>query len=440
MRVDDVHPHAYRTHDGGKTWQQITSGLPDNAPLNVVRADPVKKGLLYAGSETAVWVSFDDGDHWQSLQLNLPHTSMRDLWVHEDDLIVATHGRSFWILDDVSPLRQLDSPSVNGHAHLFTPAAAYRIRRDTNTDTPFPADEPAGENPSDGALIDYFLPNKADEVAIEILDSDGKLVRRYSSMDKPEQTQEQLEAQLIPLYWLRPQRSVSTEAGMHRWVWDLRYAPPVSSQHEYPIAAVPHDTPRYPLGPLVVTGVYKVRLQADGQSFEAAVTVKMDPRVKISAAALQAQLDLEKQLASAVTQSSQAVLEALSLKEQLQKDSASASESAKKSIEAIEQKLKTVLEGEKPGQTSGEKTALSEVNDELISLYKEVEKADMEPTLAQQQAFGAIKPELKVVLEKWEHFKQTELPAGNRQLRGAGLPELSPDLPPEHEAAGENEE
>lgn len=440
MRVDDFRPHAYRTHDGGKTWQEITNGLPQDSPLNVVRADPIKKGLLFAGSETAVWVSFDDGDHWQALQLNLPHTSMRDLWVHENDLIVATHGRSFWILDDVSPLRQMNSSNSGTGAHLFTPAAAYRVRRDTNTDTPLPADEPAGENPPDGAVIDYILPKKTRGVEIEILDPQDRLVRRYSSTDQPEQTPEQLEQQLIPLYWLRPQRKVSTEEGMHRWVWDLRYTPPVSSQHEYPIAAVPHDTPRYPLGPLVLPGAYKVRLQADGQSYEAPLTVKMDPRVRLSAAALQGQLALEKKLALAVSESSRAVLEALSLKEQLEKDAVSASGEAKKSIEVIEQKLAAVLNGEKEAGNTEEKPALSEINNELISLYKEVEKADMEPTLAQQRTFTSIEPKLKEAIENWEQFKRSELPAGNLKLRGAGLPALRPDIPPQHEAAGENEE
>ena len=157
FRIDDLHPYIYRTHDGGKTWQLIINGLPDNAPVDTVREDPVRKGLLFAGTENSVWVSFDDGDHWQSLQLNLPHTSMRDLWIHDDDLIVATHGRSFWILDDITPLRQIDQSTGNANALLFKPASAYRVKRDTNTDTPIPPDEPSGKNPPDGAIIDYFL-------------------------------------------------------------------------------------------------------------------------------------------------------------------------------------------------------------------------------------------------------------------------------------------
>ena len=192
--------------------------------MNTVREDPVRKSLLFAGTETAVWLSFDDGDHWQSLQLNLPHTSMRDLWIHDDDLIVATHGRSFWILDDIASLRQMSPDIPREGAHLFTPASAYRVRRDTNTDTPLPADEPAGQNPPDGAPIDYLLSQPSSgTVTLEILDLQGKLVRRYSSGDKPEQTPEDIKKQLIPPYWLRPQHILSAGAGMHRWVWDLRY-------------------------------------------------------------------------------------------------------------------------------------------------------------------------------------------------------------------------
>ena len=211
FRIDDLHPYIYRTHDGGKTWKLITAGLPDFAPVDTVREDPVRKGCC-SRARKSVWVSFDDGDHWQSLQLNLPHTSMRDLWIHDNDLIVATHGRSFWILDDITPLREASAALANS-VHLFKPATAYRVQRNTNTDTPLPPDEPAAQNPPDGAVLDYFLPSAASTVTLEILDAQGKLVRRYSSTDKPEVSEEELQKQLIPLYWVRKCRQLSDRRG-----------------------------------------------------------------------------------------------------------------------------------------------------------------------------------------------------------------------------------
>src|SRR6202034_651838 len=200
FRINDLHPYIYRTHDGGKNWKLITSGLPDFGPVDTVREDPVRKGLLYAGTENAVWVSFDDGDHWQSLQLNLPHTSMRDLWIHESDLIVGTHGRSFWILDNITPLRQISEAVLSSDAHLFAPAPAYRVQRDTYTDTPLPPDEPAAANPPDGAVIDYYLGSAvAGAVKLEILDAHGQMVRSFSSTDQPEASEADLKKQLIPL-------------------------------------------------------------------------------------------------------------------------------------------------------------------------------------------------------------------------------------------------
>ncbi len=302
FRIDDLHPYIYRTHDGGATWQPITTGLPDDSPVNTVREDSVRKGLLFAGTETAVWMSQDDGDHWQPLEYNLPHTSMRDLMVQGNDLIVATHGRSFWVLDDISPLRQPDALKSQAEPTLFKPGEAYRVRRSTYTDTPLPNDEPAGQNPPDGAVIDYALPASVQgPVTLEILDAGGKLVRRYASTDAPYATPEELAKQLIPLYWLKMPQTLPATAGMHRWVWDLRYATPVAPHYEYPISAVPHETPREPQGPLALPGTYTVRLTANGKVLTAPLTVKMDPRVTASSADLQALFTLESELAGMVT-------------------------------------------------------------------------------------------------------------------------------------------
>ncbi len=437
FRVDDLHPYIYRTHDGGTTWQQIASGLPDNAPVNTVREDPVRKGLLFAGTETAVWMSFDDGDHWQSLQLNLPRTSMRDLWIHDDDLIVATHGRSFWILDDISPLRQM-SPEITGKdAHLFTPESAYRVRRDTNTDTPLPADETAGENPPDGAPIDYLLSKSSSgAVTLEILDAQGKLVRKYSSDDEPQQSPEDLQKEMIPLYWLRPQRVLSADAGMHRWIWDLRYPPPYSTLHEYPIAAVPHDTPRYPLGPLVLPGKYTVRLTANGRPRTTSLLVSMDPRVKTTAAGLKEKFELETRLASAVSQSSEAVSQARSMQEQLANLEKKRGSSFADQARQLRTKLTLLLDAD--GDTA--QPTLKTVNNDAIDLYKEAQQADAAPTAAQVNAEKRLENELTTVLKEWNSLKTKDLSALNLQLPSAGMPEIRLDLPPREEETGENEE
>jgi photosystem II stability/assembly factor-like uncharacterized protein len=442
FRIDDLRPYIYRTHDGGKTWQEITNGVPADAPADTVREDPVRKGLLFAGTETSVWVSFDDGDHWQSLQQNLPHTSMRDLWINDNDLIVATHGRSFWILDDISPLRQIAAVVTAADAHLFSPAPAYRVRRDTNSDTPLPPDEPAGENPPDGAAIDYVLQKpSSDPITLEILDSQGKLVRRYSSTDEPEQTRAELAKQLIPLYWLPALKKLSTEKGMHRWIWDLRYPAPLSTEHEYPIAAVPQRTPRYPLGPLALPGQYSARLTANGHSYTANITVKMDPRVKTSADGLRKRFDLEMQLASAVAQSSEAVLQARSVREQLLKLAGSSNETLRGSIKSLDEDISRVLDVPKDSSASASPApSLAGTNKNLIALYKELEKADAEPTVAQSEAFTRTSGELSAALKRWNELKNTQLVALNRQLSASGMPEVRLDLRSQTPESGSNEE
>jgi photosystem II stability/assembly factor-like uncharacterized protein len=300
FRLDDLKPHITRTHDGGRTWKEIVKGLPDD-PVNAVREDPFRKGLLYAATERMVHVSFDDGESWQPLRLNMPATSIRDLVVHGDDLVVATHGRGFWILDDVTPLRQLDAKwaaGAPGAPFLYAPQAAVRVRRNRNTDTPLPPEEPVGQNPPDGAILDYILAAQpAAAVTLEILDHDGALVRRFASDDAPEPPIEPL---VVPAYWVRPPRVLSTASGMHRFMWDLRLPPPPVLAPEYPISAIRGDTPKEPLGPLIPPGAYAVKLTVDGAVLSRTLTVKMDPRVAISAADLAAQFALLKRIAGAL--------------------------------------------------------------------------------------------------------------------------------------------
>ena len=286
IRLDDMHPHIYKTKDGGKTWKEIINGLPDD-PINVVREDPVRKGLLFAGSETAVYVSFDDGEHWQSLRLNMPATSIRDLIIKDDDLVIGTHGRSFWILDDMTSLRQLTNQLINLSTILYKPANAYRVRWNMWTDTPLPQEEPAGENPPDGAIIDYYLNGNAKNVSLEIQDAKGNTIRKYSNTD----TMYKIPDVNIPLYWIRPQQILSSEKGSHRFLWDMRYTP-LNVPPSYPISAVYKNTAPSKTSPWVMPGTYIAKLTAEGKAYTQSFTVKMDPRVKTSVKDLQQQHDI----------------------------------------------------------------------------------------------------------------------------------------------------
>ncbi len=434
FRINDLHPYIYRTHDGGATWEIISAGLPDNAPVDTVREDSVRKGLLFAGTETDVWMSLDAGDHWQSLQYNLPHTSMRDLWIKDDDLIVATHGRSFWILDDISALRHLDS--VKSDAYLFKPGDAYRVRRSAYTDTPLPIDEPAGENPPDGAAIDYYLPDSTSgPVTLEILDANGKLVRRYASTDAPYATEAQLAKQLIPLYWIKMPQTLAAGAGMHRWIWDLHYTTPTATNYDYPISAVPHRTPRVPQGPLALPGTYQVRLTADGKVLTQTAAVTMDPRVQATPDDLEKLFALENKLAASTTSSAEADLEAHSIREQADNLSKSTEPpvpaAVKEQLEKLDKQIGLLLDGTPKSGTAEATPGLDDVAGETASLYGQVGQADAPPTSAQEQASAHTMRDLDIVLPAWGKIKSTSIPETNRQLHAAHLPELDADEKPD---------
>jgi photosystem II stability/assembly factor-like uncharacterized protein len=298
----DLHPYLFRTRDGGKSWQKIVNGLPDNAIARVVREDGQHKGLIYGGTETGVYVSFDDGDQWQTLQHNLPTTSVRDLNVHGSDLVAATYGRGLWILDDVSPLRQIDSTRAT---KLLKPAEATRVRFDNDPDTPLSIDLPHGDNPPEGAIIYYYLKSPAKEISLEFHDAAGKLVRRFSSNPPPADTR----AANVPEYWFSPPDVLTTHAGLNRFVWNLEWPHPDALTYNFrgrhidyieytlPDHAVPGRTPRYqPPGPLAVPGTYEVVLTIDGKTFRQPLTIKLDPRVHVNAGDLEAQLDVARMI------------------------------------------------------------------------------------------------------------------------------------------------
>jgi photosystem II stability/assembly factor-like uncharacterized protein len=347
FRLDDLRPFVYVTRDGGATWRLATNGLP-NQPVNAVRQDPVESRLLYAATENGVFVSFDGGERWQSLQLALPRTSVRDLIVHDNDVIVATHGRGFWILDDVEPLRELAGAEPNG-THLFAPVRAFRVRRSLNSDTPLPPEEPRGENPPDGAIVDYALAAPARHVTLTILDGAGNAVRRYSSDDVPPAPIAHLDK---PRYWERPFVRPATGAGMHRFVWDLRETPPRALQPDLPISAVPHDTPRVPEGPLVVPGRYTIVLEVDGRILQRRLEVAMDPRVSIAPSALREQYSLARELAAMMDRSY------------------------------------TVAAAAKARGDAGKARAFASLNDEAGTLLDTIDGADAQPT---RQAVAAVR-------------------------------------------------
>ncbi len=417
FRLDDLHPYIYRTHDGGKSWQVIVNGLPDNEPVNTVREDPKRKGLLFAGTERTVYVSFDDGDHWQSLRLNLPASSIRDLVVHDDDIVVGTHGRSFWILDDITPLREIDDKAETSKAFLFAPQLTYRVRSRNYPDTPLPPEEPAGQNPPDGAVIDYVLQSGATSaVTLEIDDAAGKLVRKFSSDDKPEPVNpDELN---IPTYWIRPARILSTSAGMHRFIWDLHYPPPDALTHDYPISAIYRDTPRYPLGASILPGEYRLKLTVDRATYTQPLTIKMDPRVKTSADGLREQFDLETRITDAMHRDFVALQEVRSLREQLKKSNFAGAAALEKKAAAIEG-----TEGFQYLSTP-EGRRLTRLNAGLAQLLGDVDGADAAPTSQALATFGELDAALREQLDQWQEIKNKDILELNEQLKKSGAAEV----------------
>ncbi len=429
FRLDDLRPYIYRTRDGGKTWQKITRGLPDNAPVNVVREDPERRGLLFAGTELSVFVSFNDGEEWQPLQLNLSHTSMRDLTIHGDDLIVGTHGRSFWILDDIAPLRQLTAEVAKSGAYLFRSQTAYRIRWNRNTDTPLPPEIPAGKNPPDGAIIDYYLHEAASgPMTLAILDSRGAIVRRYSSADQAEPIDKNLN---VPTYWVRPTQILSAEAGMHRFVWDMHYEPPASLTHGYPISAIYRDTPRLPSGAKALPGNYQVKLTVNGKTITQPLVVRMDPRVKTPPAGLAQQFTLERGITKGMDADFAALKQVQSLRAELKdrKSRAGDGEIAA-AIAALDQEA-AALEGASETSVFGlpprgaQREGLARLNLEWGELLRVVDSADAAPTTQVVTTYVDLQRTLRTLLSECNKLLTRGVAALNVRLKKANLAEIT---------------
>jgi photosystem II stability/assembly factor-like uncharacterized protein len=419
-RLDDLKAYIYRTRDGGKTWQKISSGIPQGAYANVVREDPVRAGLLYAGTELGMFVSFNEGENWQPLQLNLPNASIRDIVVHGDDLIVATHGRAFWILDDITPLRQLNAQIASADTHLFKPAAALRVRPGSGQGTPQPPETPKGENPPAGAMIDYYLKfASATPITLEILDPAGKLVRRYSSDDKPRVIDPKTLD--IPMYWIKPPQILSAAAGMHRFVWDLRYTSPPSltargRRGENAVWALP--------------GSYTVKLTVSGRTYSQPLMVKMDPRVKTPQADLVRQFELARNIDGAIKQVAQAHREASDLQNELKslRQKAVGNENLIAALDALDKRAQSIVGSpaanpflEAPETNTPTFMSLYGALGQVMSA---AESADAAPTSEAIAAFQQDQQTLKTLMGQWNGLKGNPLAELNTQLRSAKLPEI----------------
>ncbi len=422
IRLDDLRPHIYRTRDSGKTWTEIVKGIPDNENVNAVREDPKRKGLLYAATERATYVSFDDGEQWQSLRLNMPATSVRDVIVKDDDLAIGTHGRGFWILDDITPLRQLDDKVLADSAFLFAPEPAYRVRWDMNTDTPLPPDEPASKNPPDGAILNYYLKSDASgPVTLEILDSNGKLVRRYSSDDPVPPPNPELD---IPSYWVRPPQKLSSSAGFHRFLWDMHYAPVSGIAPEYPIAAIYRDTAPAPTSPWAMPGKYTVVLTAGGQKYTQPLPLIMDPRVKTPMAGLQQQFDLSYQLYQDLLTVQPILTQATALRAKLDAAKAKATGTDAAKYEELDKKLEALMgAGGRRRAPQGE--SLSGEQAALLGLLTAVQDADVVPAASLANAAQGLHTSAESLAQRWKQIEANDVVPLKNQLGISDLRDLA---------------
>jgi photosystem II stability/assembly factor-like uncharacterized protein len=420
IRLDDLRPHIYRTRDSGANWTEITNGIPNNENVNVVREDPERQGLLFAGTERSVYVSFDDGDHWQSLRLNMAASSVRDLIIKGDDLCVATHGRGFWILDDIAPLRQLETKVTNADAFLFRPQTAVRVRWNMNTDTPLPPDEPGGENPPDGAVIDYYLgSDSAGPVTLEIRDAAGQIVRRYSSADPVPPIDPML---AIPTYWVRPPQGLSGAKGMHRFLWDMHYPPVPGEKPAYPIAAVYRNTAPDFTSPWVMPGKYTVALNINGKTHTQALIVRMDPRVKTPARDLAEQFRLSKQLYDTWVAFNSITNQSSPLSKQLADlRSTAKTDEVKAQIDAFVLKVNELVGTEVARPDLANKlTALSALA-RIKTLFGILQDVDAAPTPQTVAAVTQAQADAQSLRTRWQTLSTHDILTLNQQLRAAGL-------------------
>ncbi|MDG2536974.1 hypothetical protein P5Y53_04805 [Dyella jiangningensis] len=420
-RLDDDTPYIYRTGDGGSSWTRIDAGLPAGSFVNVVREDPAKRGQLYAGTEKGIYVSFDDGAHWQPLQQNLPMTSVRDIDVHGSDLVIATHGRGFWIMDNVTALQQVSDVHA-GAVTLFKPTDAIRVRPPGFTGTPFPKDEPMAANPPDGAVIDYALPKGIKgAVTLTVFDAQGNKVRAFSSADAvtpPDPRKLNAAPEWVP----EPIR-LSTAAGMHRFVWDLHYPQP---------AAATPDPEKDNLGVWAPPGNYTVELDVDGQRYRQPLRLLVDPRVKVSDAALQREFALARKVEQAAEQTGAATNEATHLLKELDARQAHADNTLHTQIASLLDKTKDLSGVElhpdprnSMGAAPRRTDSLRALSMNLSKLEQAVDGADADPSKDALASYAALAQTLTATLDAWKHLKDVDVAAINAQLKAAGQKQIA---------------
>ena len=456
LRLDDLNPHFYRTHDGGKTWTEINTGISPGAAANSIREDPRQRGLLYAATDTQVWFSFDDGDHWQSLRVDMPAVSVRDITVKDDesclcsDLVAATHGRGFWILDDVTPLRQaaaIKSAAAASVPYLVKPVTAVRVRFGMNPPTPWPIEVPAGENPPPGAILNYFLPTDAKgPVTLEILGASGRVVRALSSTENPTGPHPAIDPVAynkicqetptapncsVPLYWAGAPLVIGTRAGMHRVWWDMRHDPLEGDTSRPAGASVPHRT--YPTvnAPWAAPGQYTVRLNVGGRRYTQPLTLRMDPRVKIPAMDMALLNRLTTEMYDGAVAARTAYTRARALVAQLNAMSGVGIAEYKATVETL---APAAAAGGGPGRggrggrggaPGGGATAtptLQSVSTTMLAAAMAMQAADQAPTLREVEATNAARRQSVAVIARWTALTTTELAALNAKRSAAGLP------------------
>ena len=398
-RLNDLRPYIYRTRDGGKTWQSATNGIGEQAFVRAVREDPATKGLLFAGTERGIYFSVDAGDHWQPLQLNLPMTAIYDVAIQHDDLIAATHGRAFWVLDDISPLRQEVSLNESAKVQLFKPSLAVRVDNDTFLGTPLPPEEPQAKNPPDGAIVDYILRSGASVVTLEFFNAANQLVRKYSNAEQP--VGRRAKVPVAERWFPKPQR-LESSVGAHRFVWDLRW----NSSGE---ATGEDEDTAPPKGPRVIPGVYTVKLAVDGETLTQKFEIQMDPRSSATSPVLAEQERFAREIFGVTMQSRKAVSETSTIRKQLE-GIANPSEAVTNFLAAMAKITKgnPVLMG------------LDSANTGLLAALRVVEGGNRQTPAQAIEVYQISKQAFEQRAAEWQKLKTTDLPALNLELQKSG--------------------